>query len=73
MNTDLRRHRDLILELDSLFPLKHFAMTTPIDQVRWESGERAVVEFLLRELKHQEEEATIQGTEVLRPPTQDYV
>lgn len=66
MKTDLRRHKDLIAELDSLFPLRHFSMTTPIEQVRWESGERAVVEFLIRELRHQEEEATSNGMEVLR-------
>lgn len=69
MNIDLRRHKDLIAELDRLFPLKHFSMLAPIDQVRWESGERAVVELLIRELKRQEEDSTTFGLEVFRPST----
>lgn len=59
MQTDLRRHIDLIAELDALFPLRHFDAATPIDTVRYQSGERNVVEFLKRELLEQDQRGVL--------------
>lgn len=54
MQTDLRRHTDLIAELDTLFPLRNPNPSDTLDTIRYNSGCREVVELLKRELADQE-------------------
>jgi hypothetical protein len=56
MNVDLRQHKNLIQELDRLFPLQNPRPTDSIETIRYNSGARSVVEKLLHELYRQEQE-----------------
>lgn len=71
MNIDIRRHKDLIEILDSLYPLKAFGPEVPLDLIRFESGQRSVVEMLKNELRYQEERADEFQAQVLG--NSDYV
>uniref|UniRef100_A0A6M3XSM4 Uncharacterized protein n=1 Tax=viral metagenome TaxID=1070528 RepID=A0A6M3XSM4_9ZZZZ len=57
MNIDIRRHKDLIELLDTLYPRKTYGHDVPVDLIRFESGQRSVVEMLQNELRYQEERA----------------
>ncbi len=57
MNIDIRRHKDLIELLDALYPRKAYGPEVPLDIIRYESGQRSVVEMLQNELRYQEERA----------------
>lgn len=65
MRTDLRRHLDLLAELDELFPARNPQPSTPMADIMFAAGGREVVEMLQRELKYQEERRREEGMEVL--------
>lgn len=71
MNIDIRRHKDLIEILDSLYPRKAYPHDVPLDLIRFESGQRSVVEMLKNELRYQEERADEFQAQVLG--NSDYV
>jgi len=71
MNIDIRRHKDLIELLDTLYPRKTFGPEVPVDLIRFECGQRSVVEMLKNELRYQEERADEFQAQVLGNP--DYV
>lgn len=68
MKTDLRRHTALINELSELFPAKTHGPEVPLDRIRYENGQRSVVEFLLHELEVQERTADELTMQVLGAP-----
>lgn len=68
MRTDLRRHQDLIAELDELFPAKTPTPGTPLDEIMFQSGKRCVIEFLKQTLSYQEQVRQEEGMEVLGTP-----
>jgi hypothetical protein len=68
MQTDLRRHQDLLEELNSLYPLKNFAPTDSEQFIRESCAQRAVVERLFAELKYQGEQMDARSIQVLGKP-----
>ncbi|WP_019406196.1 hypothetical protein [Stutzerimonas stutzeri] len=71
MNIDIRRHKDLIELLDTLYPRKTYGHDASVDLIRFECGQRSVVEMLQNELRYQEERADEFQAQVLGNP--DYV
>jgi len=61
MRTHLRLHKDLIAELDEFFPLRNTPPNDTMERIRYVSGQRSVVEFLLDRLKNQEAALTVLG------------
>jgi hypothetical protein len=68
MQTDLRRHVDLLRELDVLYPLKNFEPDTPEQTIREHCAQRRLVDRLFAELKYQEEEQDQLSLHVLGTP-----
>jgi hypothetical protein len=61
MRTDLRRHQELLAELNELFPLKNPKVTDDINTIRFNSGMRYVVDYLNDELLHQQQSFDVLG------------
>lgn len=71
LRADLRKHKDLIDELDQLFPLRNFSPTDTLDRIRYNSGQREVVELLKRELADQEKQSNSLSIQVLGTDSDD--
>lgn len=65
MNIDLRRHKDLITELDRLYPLRNFRPDESEQTIREHCSKRAVVDRLIQELAYQEEVVDAEFTQLL--------
>lgn len=68
MNIDLLPHKALIKALADLYPLRTPDWKTPLDQIRYESGQRSVVDRLLEVLQDQEETSVATQHSVLGIP-----
>lgn len=71
LRVDLRKHKDLIAELDQLYPLRNFSPNVTLDSIRFDSGRRDVVEFLKRELEIQEKQSNSLSIQVLGTDSDD--
>lgn len=68
MQTDLRRHLDLLAELNEMYPLKNFEPSATEQTIREYCAQRSVVDKLFQELKYQEEQLDTSSHQVLGNP-----
>lgn len=68
MNIDLRRHKDLLNELDRLYPLRNFEPQETDQAIREHCAKRFVVDRLFQELQYQEEQLDMSSQQVTGKP-----